>query len=1032
MKKLYTAVIMLMIALSGVCYASDIDNHWSKEYFIELANLQIFSGSGDGNFMPDREITRAEFVTAAIRSINEPARGGIISKFSDVSDSDFYAPYIHRAYELGIVSGFPDGSFRPYAPLTREEAVVILSRTFGFLSGYSITGVFSDADKINPATQSAFSYAYRKGIISGYSDNTVRPKGHLTRAEAAVMLSRSLLLDGNEPGFVVGYPRLAATGAYGCIRLEISTNMPCIIYYALHPSDTIGIPARSNINKPLTTTPSATKQVSADIVCDVGNEYDIFLMATTADGRYSRIVKIENTAALPFSEGDGTKGSPYCIYNQLQLDAIRYAPDKEFVLKDNITLSGEWRPIENFDGVLNGAGHRINGLLIKSDENCAGLFRRIGKGKISNLTIDGNVRAKNNAGIFAGELISGELSGCVATGQVEAISNNAGGLCGESSGRIKGSLSAVYLVEAGAFSGGVVGQNYGIITQTISAVHTVAADMYAGGISSINMGGKIERCISACTNIFDIMMDNCGRITVNKKNGITKENYAYDKTKTTSSHAVNEADNHNGADISWEKLLDTKLCTQLMGGDCRWSGGGRAERYLLPYPAGAAMPVQLAGAGPYTPIRISTAAELLGMIDNPDMHFLLVKDIRFDNNTVWSTAADTTDPEKGFCGTLDGGGHTIFGLTLTPGENGNSGLFGMISSGTVRNVIISGAVLSGDKNSGVIAAVSYGTIENCNVDATINAESYIGGIAGYNYGQIINSQARIKLNSTDSNSVTSGGIAAHNEGFIDDCAFIGNMTIHSDESVAGGICGYNSGGMIYNSYANLILHQQAKTLYSGGICGIQDSGEIYKCSSLGTLNAERTQKLSTSYSGGICGLIAGGLVMHSFSAADISSYTIKSYSGGICGYIENALVQNVYAANSVVNVAEPGDYVMSAYAGGLCGRIEEGILGSAVSANPAVISSGLVSNVCPDGVPEDIYDCYALDNMQLKGEGGNLGNGINISAAKLSRIEFFTKSLSDGGTLGWSEDIWQKSNSDYRLPILKDVKYQTSFSEKRP
>lgn len=1037
MKRVICFILLFFAAMCNIGHAqSDIGGHWSEKYFSSLNERGIFTGDGKGNYMPEREITRAEFVCAAVRSINEGS-GNISLRFTDVDDADFYAPYIYRAAELGIVSGFADGSFRPYASLTREEAVVILSRTYGFLSGYNINGAFSDTDEISNGAKSAFAYAYHKGVISGYTDGTVRPRGRLTRAEAAVMLTLASELDAKEPGFIVGYPRLAEKGVYGCIRLEISTNMPCTVYYTIHSSDILGVPARSGIDKPLVTTVAGSKQVTADIVCDVGNEYNVFLMAVMPDGRYSKIIKIENTAALPFTEGDGSKEFPYGIYNELQLDAIRYAPECEFALKADIELSGEWKPIEDFSGALDGAGYKISGLSVNSDKEYVGFFRRISKGKVINLAIDGRVHGKSGVGIFAGELGNGLISGCVATGYVKAETSGAGGFFGESAGRIENCLSAVYLVEASAFAGGVAGQNYGIISKTVSAVHTVAADMYAGGISSVNIGGRIEKSIAACMNVFDVMMDNCGRITTNKKDGVTVGNYSYDKMKTTSSHDVNDIDNQNGANITWEQLIDVKACVQMLGWEEGvWGGGGRTNRYLLPYPKSSVMPVQIAGISAYTPVRISSAAELLGMIDNPDMNYLLVNDIYFDNNTVWGIAADTDDEELGFSGTLDGGGYTIYNLTLTPSESGRCGLFGMISGGTVRNLRIQGAKITGGEISGAIAAVNNGTIENCtvNMNCTVSNETaYAGGIAGYNYSEISGSEVNGTIVSGSKN-IIAGGICAHNEGYVNDTAFKGSITTSKTdtlgESVAGGICGYNAGGMIYNAYSETNLRQQATTIYGGGVCGIQSSGEIYKCSSKGIIISEPPRLvLASAYTGGISGLTAGGLLLHCFSTADINVYTAKSYTGGICGYIETAVVQNVYAANSIVETFDnifPEE--MFSYVGGVCGYNEAGTLGGGVALNPTVKSSGKAGRICAGGAHEAMYSNYSAAEMRIDNEETGAYAGTVLSTARLSDIEFYLKPLAEGGLLGWSDEIWCKAPAPrYLLPVLKDVRHQTAF-----
>ena len=1037
MKRIVVAAAVIFAVFCSVCSAqSDIDTHWSKKYFETLCENGIISGDGQGNFMPERNITRAEFVVAVVRSINES--GSREKSFGDIDDASFYAPYVNRASELGIVSGYADGSFRPNKSLTREEAVVILSRAFGFLSGYTIGNAFADTHDITPAAKGAFAYAYRKEIISGYPDNTLRPQASITRAEAVVMLSASQALGSNEPGFIVGYPRLAKSGIYGCIRLEVSTNMPCSVYYALYDSGMPGYPSKSSIDKPLAVVTAGRVKLTEDIVCDVGREYDVFLMAVTPEGKTSKIVKIENTAALPFTEGDGTKQSPYGIYNAMQLNAVRYVPECSFALKQDIELSGEWKPIESFSGTFNGEGHTISGLSVKNNNDCAGMFAKTDGAVIENLTIDGSVEAKSSAGIFAGELVGGEIRNCAAVGRVHAETNNAGGIAGENGGRIENCLSAVYLVEASAFAGGIAGQNYSLITDSISAAHTVSADMYAGGIAAVNSAGKIENSVAACTNVFDVMLHNCGRIAINKKGGTLFGNYAYDKMKTTSELAQNSTDNQNGGDIDWEELIDIKkLCTKLGWDSAAWRGGGRANRFLIPYPRGAAEPRQTAGIGAYTPIRVSSAAELLGMIDNTSMHYLLVNDIYFDADTVWTIAADTDDEEAGFSGSLDGGGYCIHNIALSPSETGKTGIFGMISGGSVRNLRISGARAEAQKMCGVIAAVNYGSVTGCSVDAKITAPGegvvYAGGAVGQNFGEITDCEVNINIDS-DARNITAGAIAAHNEGFINNTASGGEIvtkrTVSTSESVAGGVCGYNAGGMIYNSYSDVKLRQLATTLYGGGICAIQTVGEIYKCASKGgIINEPPSRTMSTAYTGGVCALVSGGLVMHSFSASDINVYSVKSYAGGVCGYLESGMIQNVYSVNPVVQAAELSfDDELCSYVGGICGYNEAGTIASSAAVNPAIKSVKDAGKICGGGDAESLYSNYSLSGMSVEGKENTELSGTELSGARLSGAEFFTRPLEEGGLLGWSEEVWSASPSRYVLPVLKNVKYQNTFA----
>ncbi len=1027
-------LILLLFVFSTASAAVDTQGHWAEEQIAQLEADGIMTGDGT-NFMPDRNITRAEFVTAVIRmmGINPTSNKNL---FSDVARDSVYTPYISYAAEIGIVSGYDDGTFRPYNPLTREESVVILSRAFGFLSGYNIGTQFSDYVDITDGAKDAFAFALRKGIITGYPDKTLRPRATLTRAEAAVLLVKADKIEATEPGFVMGYPRLEKKGKYGAMRLEVCTNMPCNIYYTLNSADMPGTPALINVNKLLTTTTQPNKHQTADIIADSGKAYNIYLVAVTPDGKKSNIVKIANTTPLPYYDGDGTVENPYGIYTAEQLEMISFFNDRAFVLKNDITLTGEWEPIDDFRGSLDGAGHMIDGLYINTDDSYAGLFRRVTKGEIKNLTVNGQVSAKANAGIFAGEFLDAKITSCVASGRVGAVTNNAGGFFGESAGRIENCLSGVYIVEAGSFAGGIAGQNYGSIRNSISAAYTVVADIYAGGIASVNVGGKIENNIAASVHVYDMLLGNCGRITTSKQDAVVSNNYAYSGMITTSESGINELDNDNGADLTWEELIDRQaLCRKLQWDEELWTGGGRGERYLIMRPQGTKEPNVLAGTCEYAPIRVSSAEELLGMISNPDMHYLLVDNIYFGNNLRWSVAADTALSEEGFSGTLDGGGNTIYNLDVQASETGYCGLIGTISSGTVRNLSLSSPKYTNGKITGAIAAVNYGTIENCNVDGmSVDAQdttAYIGGISGYNYGTIRSTVSGGEIYSDAKNTVA-GGICAHNEGFIDDTAFKGSIkTIKQkgvSESVAGGICGYNSGGMIYNAYASAEIRQQATTIYGGGICAIQSDGELYKCSSRGNLIAEQPgNTVAIAYSGGISGLAAGGIVMHSFSDCDIKQYTLSSYAGGICGYNEAAIVQSGYATGSLLQFsdAELKDK-MPSYAGGICGYNEAGIVVSTVAVNRDITSYGIVGRVCAGGTKDQAYSNFAA-KMNIATEGDGAFGGTTLPDNHIS-YEYFTMPLSDGGVLGWSKEIWTKpTRHSYKLPVLLGVRNQEVF-----
>lgn len=158
----------------------------------------LMAGTGEGRFSPDLTTSRGMIVTILYRLAGSPAVSGG-SAFSDVSQSDWYAAGVAWASANGIVSGYPDGAFRPDEAITREQMAAILfqyARFQGKLDGgRADLSAFADAASVSPWAQESLSWAVSQGLISGMSAHTLVPGGSTTRAQAAVILtafSRSL------------------------------------------------------------------------------------------------------------------------------------------------------------------------------------------------------------------------------------------------------------------------------------------------------------------------------------------------------------------------------------------------------------------------------------------------------------------------------------------------------------------------------------------------------------------------------------------------------------------------------------------------------------------------------------------------------------------------------------------------------------------------------------------------------------------------------------------------------------------------
>ncbi len=94
-----------------------------------LASLGILSGVGDGRFDPERSITRAEFTVIAMKFAN--TSGGGVNIFSDVNEDDWFYSAVVDSTQYGWINGYPDGTFRPEATISRAEVTVIVNHMLG-------------------------------------------------------------------------------------------------------------------------------------------------------------------------------------------------------------------------------------------------------------------------------------------------------------------------------------------------------------------------------------------------------------------------------------------------------------------------------------------------------------------------------------------------------------------------------------------------------------------------------------------------------------------------------------------------------------------------------------------------------------------------------------------------------------------------------------------------------------------------------------------------------------------------------------
>ena len=164
----------------------DIKGHWAYDSIKQFIEKGYINGYEDKTFKPNNSITRAEFVRIVNKVFNFTEQGK--ENFKDIEIGAWYYADICIGVNAGYINGYEDGTFRPNEAITREEAASIIS-TITNLYGNSNLKFVDDNKIASWAKSSVYALAEAK-IMTGYEDNTFRPKNKITRAEAVATLSR--------------------------------------------------------------------------------------------------------------------------------------------------------------------------------------------------------------------------------------------------------------------------------------------------------------------------------------------------------------------------------------------------------------------------------------------------------------------------------------------------------------------------------------------------------------------------------------------------------------------------------------------------------------------------------------------------------------------------------------------------------------------------------------------------------------------------------------------------------------------------
>lgn len=181
-------------SLSNAKFHDVPKNHWSFTAVQSLAEMGVLSGVEPGTFAPEESVSREQFIKMIILALKLQETEAQ-ADFTDVISERWSAAYIAVAAQKGIATGYEDGSFAPAASITRQDAAVMLRRACTVKKVVLEQGevhVIDENDISGYALESVNALS-GSGIISGFEDGSFRPFGTLTRAQAAKMIYELIL-----------------------------------------------------------------------------------------------------------------------------------------------------------------------------------------------------------------------------------------------------------------------------------------------------------------------------------------------------------------------------------------------------------------------------------------------------------------------------------------------------------------------------------------------------------------------------------------------------------------------------------------------------------------------------------------------------------------------------------------------------------------------------------------------------------------------------------------------------------------------
>lgn len=172
---------------------------WARPYIEALASQGVVSGFPDGTFKPGGAITRAEFA-ALLQKAFEQQPTSTAPNYKDVPTNHWALPAIEQSVKTGFLRGYPNNIFRPNQPISKVQSIVALANGLGLKPttvGQDVLKTYQDGNRIPNYAKAPVSAATTSEIVINYpSPKILNPNRNVSRAEVAALVYQSMVQSG--------------------------------------------------------------------------------------------------------------------------------------------------------------------------------------------------------------------------------------------------------------------------------------------------------------------------------------------------------------------------------------------------------------------------------------------------------------------------------------------------------------------------------------------------------------------------------------------------------------------------------------------------------------------------------------------------------------------------------------------------------------------------------------------------------------------------------------------------------------------